>query len=108
MTTGAATAPRSIGIRIKPGFLWVGVMAATIATTFILRDRVHLEPDSLIANKLTNRDGDPWVMVCRSLSGVESRTRQAGFRVIESQMEPLCLYSVTVCEKPATDDEKST
>ena len=48
MTTAAATAPKSTGIRIKPGFLWVGVLAATLATAFILRDRVHLEPDSLI------------------------------------------------------------
>lgn len=52
-----------------------------------------------IANVLVNRNGEPWVMVCRSIKEVEAFAEEAGFRVVKSEMEPLGLFAVTVCEK---------
>ncbi len=52
-----------------------------------------------IANVLVNRNGEPWVMVCRTVSEVEELAERAGFRVVSSQMEPVGLFAVTVCEK---------
>lgn len=53
----------------------------------------------LIANVLVNRNGEPWVMGCRSVEEVEKYAEEAGFRVLKSEMEPLGLFAVTVCEK---------
>ncbi len=53
----------------------------------------------LIANVLVNRDGEPWIMRCRSIEEVEAYARESGFRVIKSEVEPLGLFAVTVCEK---------
>ncbi len=52
-----------------------------------------------IANVLVNRNGEPWIMVCRSTSEVEAFAQEAGFRVLGSEMEPVGLFGITVCEK---------
>jgi SAM-dependent methyltransferase len=52
-----------------------------------------------IANVLVNRDGQPWVMVCRPLAEVEGWARAAGFSRVQSQLEPVGLFGVTVCHK---------
>ena len=52
-----------------------------------------------IAHVLVNRDGQPWVMVCRALAEVEGWAHAAGFAAVESQQEPLGLFAVTVCRK---------
>jgi SAM-dependent methyltransferase len=54
----------------------------------------------LIANVLVNREGRPWVMVCRTLAEVEGLAATAGFREIRSQRERLRLFGVTICRKP--------
>ncbi|MBI2849706.1 MAG: class I SAM-dependent methyltransferase family protein [Chloroflexi bacterium] len=54
----------------------------------------------MIANVLTNRQGKPWVMDCRSIETVEALAREAGFKVIGSQMEPVGLFALTTAEKP--------
>lgn len=53
----------------------------------------------LIANVLVNREGKPWVMVCRSLEEAESLAHAAGFVGMKSQLERLGLFGITVCRK---------
>lgn len=55
----------------------------------------------LIRNVLVNRDGEPWVMVCRSVAEAETLARSAGFEVVESRREPVGLFCVTVGRRPA-------
>lgn len=52
-----------------------------------------------IANVLVNRDGEPWVMLCRPISEVEALAEEIGFRVVKSEMESLGLFAITICEK---------
>lgn len=54
----------------------------------------------LIANVLINREGKPWVMTCRPFETTEALAREAGFKVIGSQVEPVGLFSLTTAEKP--------
>lgn len=51
----------------------------------------------LIANVLTNRHGEPWVMGTRPLARVERWAREAGFRSVGSELEPNGLFAVTRC-----------
>lgn len=53
----------------------------------------------LIANTLTNRHGEPWVMVCRSLEETEGWARGAGFEVLGSKTERVGLFGITTCRK---------
>jgi SAM-dependent methyltransferase len=53
----------------------------------------------LIANVLVNRNGEPWVMGCRTIPEVEGLAMAAGFEVVRTTMEPVGLFSVTVCRK---------
>lgn len=53
----------------------------------------------LIANVLVNREGKPWIMTCRSAETMEGWAQDAGFTVVDSQLEPLGLFAVTVTEK---------
>jgi len=55
----------------------------------------------LIENLLVNRNGEPWVMICRSVDEVEAMAADAGFAVDRTELEPNGLFGVTVCEKPA-------
>ena len=66
---------------------------------FVFTTQVNHPQLELIANVLTNRNGDPWVMECRSLAQTEGWAREAGFEVLSSRMEPVGLYGITVCEK---------
>ena len=52
-----------------------------------------------IANVLTNRDGLPWIMKCRPTGQLEEWARAAGFSGIESRLEKVGLFSVTVGRK---------
>lgn len=53
----------------------------------------------LIANVLVNRDGEPWIMVCRTIDEVETFAKEARFRVLKSEKEPNGLFAATICEK---------
>lgn len=66
---------------------------------FVFTTQVHHPQLELIANTLTNRNGEPWVMVCRPLEQVEGWAREAGFAIVKSQMERVGLFAVTLCEK---------
>jgi SAM-dependent methyltransferase len=68
--------------------------------TLVFTTQVRHPQLELIANVLVNREGRPWVMVCRGLAEVEGWARAAGFTVAQSQEEPLGLFGVTVCRKP--------
>jgi SAM-dependent methyltransferase len=53
----------------------------------------------LIANVLVNREGRPWVMGCRTVEEAESLARDAGFKVVSTEVEPVGLFAVTVCRR---------
>jgi hypothetical protein len=65
--------------------------------TFVFTTQVTHPQLKLIANVLTNRNGEPWVMGTRSLSKVEGWAREAGFSSVSSELEPLGLFGVTMC-----------
>lgn len=48
-----------------------------------------------IANVLPNRDGDPWIMECRSAEQAHAWARAAGFVDVVSRMERVGLFAVT-------------
>jgi SAM-dependent methyltransferase len=66
---------------------------------FIFTTQVKHPQLELIANTLTNRHGQPWVMVCRPLSETEEWARQAGFAVVSSRMEEVGLFGISLCRK---------
>lgn len=68
---------------------------------FVFTTQVSHPQLELIANTLTNRRGEPWVMVCRSLEEVEGSARSAGFEVIGSRMERVGLFGITTCRNGA-------
>ncbi len=72
--------------------------------TLVFTTQVTHPQLDLIANVLVNREGHPWVMVCRSLAEVEKMAAEAGFTQIESQCERHGLFGITVCRKPGTGD----
>jgi hypothetical protein len=71
--------------------------------TLVFTTQVTHPQLELIANVLVNREGRPWIMVCRSLAEVEGWAAEAGFGQIRSQCERHGLFSVTVCHKPEAD-----
>ena len=79
---------RGIFAALKPG----GTLVFTTQVT-------HPQLD-LIANVLVNREGRPWVMVCRSLAEVGSAGGGGRVRAITSQCERHGLFGITVCRKP--------
>lgn len=68
--------------------------------TLVFTTQVTHPQLELIANVLVNREGRPWVMVCRALAEVEALAAAAGFVGIQSQRERLGLFGVTVCRTP--------
>ena len=66
---------------------------------FIFTTQVNHPQLELIANVLINRNGEPWVMVCRSLEETEGWAREAGFTVVRSRMEKVGLFGITLCMK---------
>lgn len=68
---------------------------------FVFTTQVHHPQLELIANTLTNRHGEPWVMVCRPLEEVEGWARSAGFEVLSSGIEGVGLFGITTCRKRA-------
>lgn len=70
--------------------------------TLVFTTQVTHPQLELIANVLVNREGRPWVMVCRALAEVEGWAAEAGFGAIESQRERHGLFGVTICRKATT------
>jgi hypothetical protein len=62
--------------------------------------QTHHPQLDFIANVLPNREGAPWVMKCRSAAQLEDWARTAGFRQVESRLEDVGLFAVTVGRKP--------
>ena len=52
-----------------------------------------------IANVLPNREGLLWVMKCRPTTQLEAWAHQAGFSQVQSQLEEVGLFTVTVARK---------
>ena len=52
-----------------------------------------------IANVLPNRNGALWIMKCRPSTQLEAWAHQAGFSLIESQLEEVGLFTVTMARK---------
>jgi hypothetical protein len=74
-----------------------GVRALLAAgDTFVFTTQVTHPQLDLIANVLPNRDGEPWVMHCRSVATVESWARAAGFTEVRTELEPHGLFAVTI------------
>jgi SAM-dependent methyltransferase len=66
---------------------------------FVFTTQVTHPQLELIANVLSNRFGEPWVMECRSAAEVEGYARAAGFRDLVTRLEPHGLFAVTVGTK---------
>lgn len=86
-----ARSMRGIARALRPG-------GRLVFTTQVAHPQLEL-----IANVLVNREGKPWVMVCRSVEEVEAMARDAGHQPVSSHLEPFGLFAVTVCEKVAQD-----
>lgn len=63
--------------------------------TLVFTTQVEHPQLAMIAGVLTNRDGEPWVMRCRSVDEVETWARAAGFDAVGSRAEPVGLFTVT-------------
>jgi SAM-dependent methyltransferase len=62
--------------------------------------QTHHPQLDFIANVLPNRDGILWVMKCRPAEQLEAWARQAGFSDLQSQVEEVGLFTVTIGRKP--------
>ena len=63
--------------------------------TLVFTTQVEHPQLAMIAGVLTNRDGEPWVMRCRSVGEVETWARAVGFDAISSRAEQVGLFTVT-------------
>lgn len=70
-----------------------GLLAPGGTLVFTTQER-HPQLD-LIANVLPNRDGERWVMECRSAADLERCATDAGFHDPVTRREPLGLFTVT-------------
>jgi Putative methyltransferase len=61
--------------------------------------QTHHPQLDFIANVLPNRDGILWVMKCRPAEQLEAWASRAGFSDIQSQVEEVGLFTVTVGRK---------
>ena len=66
-----------------------------------MSERELLQYRPCVGVMLVNREGRPWIMVCRPLAEVEGWAAEAGFGQIQSQCERHGLFSVTRCHKRA-------
>ncbi|WP_328708061.1 class I SAM-dependent methyltransferase family protein [Streptomyces mesophilus] len=71
-----------------------GLLAPGGSLVFTTQTR-HPQLD-FIAHVLPNRDGELWEMECRSVEAAERWARDAGFGEVESAMEAVGLFAVTV------------
>jgi SAM-dependent methyltransferase len=62
--------------------------------------QTHHPQLDFIANVLPNREGAPWVMKRRQVAQLEDWAHAAGFHQIESQLEDVGLFAITVGRKP--------
>ncbi|MBI4311542.1 MAG: class I SAM-dependent methyltransferase family protein [Chloroflexi bacterium] len=67
--------------------------------TLVFTTQVRHPQLELIANVLVNREGKPWVMLCRDAATVEGWAQAAGFAVRSSQPEPVGLFTVTTARR---------
>jgi SAM-dependent methyltransferase len=72
--------------------------------TLVFTTQVEHPQLAMIAGVLTNRDGEPWVMRCRSVGEVEAWARAAGFDAIGSWAEQVGLFTVTTASTTASVD----
>lgn len=70
--------------------------------TLVFTTQVEHPQLAMIAAVLTNRDGEPWVMRCRSVDDVETWARAAGFDAISSRAEQVGLFTVTTASGTTT------
>lgn len=63
--------------------------------TLVFTTQIEHPQLAMIAGVLTNRDGEPWVMRCRSVDDVETWARAAGFDAVSSRAEQVGLFTVT-------------
>lgn len=66
--------------------------------SFVFTTQVTHPQLDLIANVLPNRDGEPWIMHCRSVATVESWARAAGFAEVRTEIESHGLFAVTTAK----------
>ena len=55
----------------------------------------------MIARVLDNRDGEPWVMRCRSQAEMDALVRAAGFEKLETLMDPAGIFTVSLARRAA-------
>jgi len=67
--------------------------------TIYFTTQTHHPQLEFIANVLPNRDGQPWIMKCRSTAQLEGWASSAGFSQLQSQAETVGLFSVTTGRK---------
>jgi alpha-beta hydrolase superfamily lysophospholipase/SAM-dependent methyltransferase len=54
---------------------------------------------AFIARVLVNRDGDPWVMRCRSQAEIDQLVRAAGFQKIAMEIDDQGIFTVALAQK---------
>jgi hypothetical protein len=52
-----------------------------------------------IANVLTNRDGEPWIMRCRTQLEMDQLVEDAGFRKIETTIDDQGIFTVSLARR---------
>jgi alpha-beta hydrolase superfamily lysophospholipase/SAM-dependent methyltransferase len=55
-----------------------------------------------IARVLTNREGKPWVMRCRTQAEMDELVRDAGFEKIRQEIDPAGIFTVSVARRRGT------
>jgi hypothetical protein len=55
----------------------------------------------MIARCLPNRDGDPWIMRCRTQAEMDQLVAAAGFRKFRQRIDADGIFSVSLAVKPA-------
>lgn len=68
---------------------------------FVFTTQIRHPQLDLIANVLPNRNGDPWIMLTRPLTELETWVKRAGFTGGCSFIEPNGLFSVSVARRGA-------
>jgi hypothetical protein len=62
----------------------------------------------MIARVLDNREGQPWVMRCRSQAEMDALVARAGFEKLETRMDADGIFTVSLARRrPATRDREA-
>lgn len=68
---------------------------------FVFTTQIRHPQLDLIANVLPNRNGDPWIMLTRPLTELETWVKRAGFTGGRSFIEPNGLFAISVARRGA-------